>query len=97
MNPLPAKTLKDLRDIAAAMPMVIQNTHEKHLYTQEELEEWGYVDAEKLPDGKYLYKYPVQIAINHYRALKKAWRKSGFNGCMAYVKKVKSLPNMQSI
>jgi hypothetical protein len=38
MNPLSAKTLKDLREIAAAMPMVVVNTHEKHIYTQEELE-----------------------------------------------------------
>jgi hypothetical protein len=94
MNPLSQQTLKDLRDIAAAMPMVIQNTHEKHIYTQEELEEWGYVDAEKLPNGKYLYKYPVQIAINHYRALKKAWKKGGFEHCKRYIQKIKALPNL---
>jgi hypothetical protein len=94
MEHLSAQTLKDLRGIAERMPLVLRNTHEKHIHTQEELEEWGYVDAEKLPDGKYIYKYPVQIALNHYRSLKKAWRKNGFKGACDYIDKINSLPNI---
>jgi hypothetical protein len=94
MFPLDKETENQLRDLAKRMPIVLRNSHEKHIYTQEELEEWGYVDAEKLPDGKYLFKYPVQVALNHYRALKKAWKKKGFRGCSDYIDRINKLPNL---
>jgi hypothetical protein len=90
---LDAETQKQLRELAKGMPIVIRNTHEKHIYTKEELDEWGYVDAEKLPDGRYLFNYPVQIAVNHYRALKKAWQKNGFKGASDYIDRINNLPN----
>jgi hypothetical protein len=90
---LDAETQKQLRDLAKQMPLVIRNTHEKHIYTKEELDEWGYANAHKLPDGTYVYNYPVQIAVNHYRALKKAWKKNGLKGASDYIDKINNLPN----
>lgn len=94
MNVLDPLTAKQLRDLADKMPLVWRFCTEKHIMTQEELDEMGYVGAEKLPDGKYLYRAPVQIAVNHYRALKKAWKKSGFEGAWNYMDKVNALPNI---
>lgn len=87
------KTKKMLLVIASKLPVTLIVTHEKHYMTKEELEEYGYVGAEKLEDGRYLYKYPVQYAQNHYRQLRKAYQKDGFDGCSAYIDKIKSLKN----
>ena len=93
MNPLSLKTQKQLRSLANKMPLVLMNTHEKHIMTKEELDEMGYVGAEQMADGTYLYQSPVQIALNHYRALKKAWIKDGFKGCSNYIDRINKLPN----
>lgn len=82
-----------LLSLAAKMPIVLTSTHEKHIMTNEELIEMGYVGAEKMEDGKYLYKAPVQISKNHYRALKKAYLKNGAAGCSKYIAKIKALPD----
>ena len=93
MHPLTKQTQKQLKGIAESMPMVLQNTHEKHFMTKEELDEMGYVGAEKMKDGTYVYPAPVQIAFNHYRALKKAWLKGGVKSCKQYILKIEKLPN----
>ena len=82
-----------LLSLAAKMPVVIVSTHEKHIMTNDELVEMGYVGAEKMEDGKYLYKAPVQMHKNHYRALKKAYIKKGAVGCGQYIDKIKALPD----
>ncbi len=91
MNPLTPDTQKKLRLLADKMPMVLVNTHEVHIMTKEELDEYGYVGAEKFKDGSYKVPMPVQIAMNHYRGLKKAWLKDGFKGCAAYIEKINKI------
>ena len=73
------------------MPIVMVHSHEDHIMTKEELEEFGYVDAEKLKDGRYIFKYPVKMSMNHYRGLKKGWLKNGFVGCSAYIDKINKI------
>jgi hypothetical protein len=95
---MPFMLTKDIQhfllSLAAKMPTVMVATHEKHIMTNEELAEMGYVGSEKMKDGKYLYKAPVHISKNHYRALKKAYLKSGAAGCGKYIDMVKALPDM---
>lgn len=94
MNVLDANTVKQLKTLADKMPIVWRFCIEKHIMTQQELDEMGFVGAEKLPDGTYMYKAPVQIAVNHLRALKKAWKRSGYEGASNYIDKINSLPNL---
>lgn len=87
-------TKQKLLFLAGNLPLVMVETHEKHFMTKEELDEIGYVGAEKLEDGRYVYKYPVQIAMNHYRRLANAYRKHGFEGCAKYIDEIKKLPTL---
>lgn len=82
---------QNIRTLASKMRMVIVESHEIHLMTQEEMNELNYPDAEKLESGMYAVKMPVQIAVNHYRGLKKAYKKKGLNGCYEYIARVNSL------
>lgn len=85
------KTKKQLLFLAGKLPVVLVNTHEKHIMTKDELEEMGYVGAEKMDDGRYVYNSPLQIAMNHYRGLMKAFRKSGAKGCGEYIDKINAI------
>ena len=80
-----------LKAIADNMRLIMVNTHEKHLMTKEELEEIGHADAEQLPNGTFIYRAPVQIAMNHFRALKNAFKKNSFEGCLNYINKINAL------
>ena len=80
-----------LRLMASQLPMVMTESHEKHIMTKAELEEMGYVGAEEMPDGTYTYKAPVQMAANHFRRLRKAYQKYGLAGCKDYVVKINHL------
>ena len=91
MYPLTKHAAKKLREVADNMRPVMMNTHEKHIMTKEELDEMGFAHAEKLPTGSYIYKAPVQLAFNHYRALKKAFKAKGFSGCAAYITRINNL------
>jgi hydrogenase maturation factor HypF (carbamoyltransferase family) len=93
MHTFTADIQQKLRNIAATMRMVLVWTHEVHLMTKEEMEEMGHVDAEKLEDGMYAVKMPVQIAKNHYRALKKNFKRTGWDGCRSYIMKINALEN----
>jgi hypothetical protein len=88
-----SKTKQQLLYLASKLPVVMMQTHEKHFLTKEELEESGYVGAEELEDGRYLYMYPVQLAQNHYRCLRKAFIDGGIEAVGKYIDNVKKLPN----
>ena len=91
MFPLTKHAAKRLKEVADNMRPVMMNTHEKHIMTKEELDEMGFAHAGKLPEGNFMYKAPVQIAFNHYRALKKAFKLKGFEGCKAYITRINNL------
>ncbi len=91
-----------LRDYAAKMPMVLENTLENHLMTGLEVKqlraEYGEecIKDERIKmqdDKKYHWAMPVQIAANHYRRLKKAWFKDGQKGLSKYISKIVELAN----
>lgn len=84
-----------LKGIAKQLPVVLTDTHEKHLVSGRDILEWGTIDQ---IDGKpieldklYLWHYPVQMYRNHYRRLKKAYEKSRMDGVLAYLKEVNDL------
>lgn len=93
MKHIDKKTSEQLMFLAKKLPLVMVNTHEKHIMTKEELDEMGYVGAEELPDGTYLYKAPVQIAKNHYRCMRNRFRKHGMPGLEKYIDEIKALKN----
>jgi hypothetical protein len=88
---------KQLKVWADKLPIVMYTTHEWHyLKGHEVLDMFESTGADTIegidipktdivPDGTYRYPFPVQIAINHYRKLKKAWLKSGSEGVKKYV------------
>lgn len=76
------------------LPLVMVKSHEKQILTKEELEEMGYVGAEEIEPGKYLYKAPVMVAQNHYRCMKRTFLKHGQPGLMAYIDRIKALKNL---
>lgn len=86
-------TVAQLNHLAGMLPLVMVNTHEKHIYTKEELDDMGWVGAEKMEDGKYLVKMPVQIAKNHFRCMKRRFLRGGSKAVSAYIDEIKALPN----
>jgi hypothetical protein len=83
---------KVLRAYCSQMPTFTEDICEVHIMTGAELKEMGYVEKEGKPlvdDVKYDFKYPVVLATNHYRRLKKAWLKDGEAGLKKYFEMVK--------
>lgn len=80
--------LEILKAYTDQMPVIMNQTHEVHRMTGEELIEMGYAerDGEKInPKKTYLYNAPVLMAANHYRRLKRAWLRDGEAGIKAYL------------
>ena len=80
-----------LKEYAAILPVVMTSTHELHVYTGQELIDMGEDAPEGKtldPEKKYPYRWPVQIAFNHYRILKRAWLKEGEAGLTKYLKQI---------
>ncbi len=104
---------KELMYIAGNLPAVVTNTHEKQIIDAEEYFEMFEKQPAKediIPKGphkgKVMIEYPVQVASNHYRRLRRAYIKNGQPGVIAYIKngqpgviayikKVKALEHVQ--
>jgi hypothetical protein len=91
---------KLIKKIAERLPVVMEHTIEVHLLKGSEILEWGTVneiDGKPIdPEKEYRYNMPVQIAVNHYRRLKRAWKKSkNFDAFMAYMKRIDKLVGEQ--
>lgn len=94
-----AKITNDINNKIAAtaklLPVVLGNTHEKHLLTGAEILEFGTIteiEGKQIkPEQKYLMPMPVQLYQNHVRRLKKAWLKHGYDGIKSYVSHVESI------
>lgn len=86
------KITKQLERIAGKLPTVFRHTSEKHIVTGEEMlrdTEFKEVDGKPiLPEERYVLRQPVQIAINHKRAMKKLVKKYGSAGAAAYIQAV---------
>lgn len=78
---------KNLRLLAAELPLIFKSSHETHLVTGQELLDDGIFDinGEKIdPEGKYEQNLPVVIAFNHFRKLKRLYKKFGMEGVTQY-------------
>ena len=92
---------KELRRVSNEMPVTMQRTKEVHYVKGSELidqgvttvknPKWKEGDPEHFkelpvnPSETYVQEMPVEIATNHHRKLKKAFRGYGFIGVQAYV------------
>lgn len=95
---LDADDEKDLMEYVAQLPIIMETTHEVHNMKGSELLEMGYVEMEGQiinPELYYNYNAPVQIAVNHYNRLKKAWIRHGQKGLAKYIADVFELCNKQ--
>ena len=87
--------VKQIAAISQKMPIIMRNSYERHIVTGQEL-----IDSERTevsgkpidPEAKYIDPFPVQIAINHKRAMKKLYKKYHAAGVNGYINAVKGLP-----
>lgn len=95
---------KELVLIASNLPVVMQAKVERHILTKEEaIVQFPETDPETFVyiqsganAGKVVATYPVQLACNHYRRLKKAYFTGGQKEVIAYIKKIQELNKAQS-
>lgn len=98
-----AQIHKELMYIASNLPLVMDWSCEYHIVTMEEAKEHypetpekDFAVIKKGPNkDKVVVNFPVQIAVNHYRRMKKAFQKSGQPGVIDYIQKVKALEKEQ--
>lgn len=95
MNKVTPQIKKALQLIATRLPTVLNETQEFHWLTGRELKEMDIekdVDEKPLVDDlKYKWSFPVQLASNHYRALRTAFEKGGEPEVLKYIRKVKAM------
>lgn len=87
--------VKQIAAISEKLPIVMRHSYERHLVTGQEL-----LDSERTevagkpidPNAKYIDPFPVQIAINHKRAMKNLYKKHKAAGVNGYINAIKSIP-----
>ena len=92
MSNIPVDIMYKIKLTAKGLPVIMTQTHEKHIITQDEYQEMfeHFAPQESVipkgpHKGKILITQPVQVYWNHVRRLKKAWLKSGYDGVVQYV------------
>lgn len=93
------KISKQLENIAGQLPLIMRSTCERHYVKGQELIDDNRPDIEgKKIDPKAIYvdKLPVQIAINHKRAMKKLFKKFKGDGVQGYINAVRNYQAQQS-
>lgn len=95
MNKVTPQIKKELQLISTKLPTVLNETQEYHYLTGRELKEMDIENDDQgnmlVNDLKYKWTFPVQLASNHYRALRKAFEKGGEQEVIAYIRKVKAM------
>lgn len=93
--------VKQIAAISEKMPVILRQSYEKHIRTGQELIDDNRTEIAGKPinpAAKYVDPFPVQIAINHKRAMKKLYKKHkahGVNGYIAAVKNYVSTTNQK--
>lgn len=85
--------VKQIASIADKMPIILRHTYEKHIRTGQELIDENRTEIAGRPiiaDAKYIDPFPVQIAINHKRGMKKLYKRHKAAGVNAYIAAVKN-------
>lgn len=85
-----------INNVAAKLPVVMEQTSEQHLVYGRELIAQGMFEdpatgAKILPDIMYMQDMPVLIAVNHKRRLKQAYKENRTDGIGAYIDSVTKL------
>lgn len=88
---------------AKGLPVIMTQTHEKHIITQDEYkEQFEHLAPQEaiIPKGphkgKVMITQPVQVYWNHVRRLRSAWLKSGYDGVVQYVLAVHQITQQKS-
>lgn len=83
------KLIKQLIAKAAAQaPLYFRHSHEEHILTGEQMIAQGIYDIDGvkvIPNHVYKNPFPVQIAINHKRKLKKLHKEYGEDVIPVYI------------
>ena len=98
-----AQLKKDLMYIASRLPVVLEAKVERDILTKEEaIEQFPETDPKKFayiqkgPNmGKVVATMPVQVACNHYRRMRRIFKKQGQPGVIQYIQKIKQLEKEQ--
>ena len=95
MNNLTREIKAGLQVIASNLPVVMQETQEIHLLTGKELKEMEIFKDDKgndlIDEVQYRWAFPVQVAWNHYRKLRKAYQAGGEPEVIKYIDRVADL------
>lgn len=90
-----------LKELASKLPALTVETHEKHLITGAEIISWNTIteiDGKPInPEEKYIWNYPVICYANHYRRLRRRYRKKGIEGVQDYLTYIDSLVKEKKI
>lgn len=76
------------------LPVVMSPTQEFHIVTGQELIDQDIEDIDGLkvdPEQQYSQPMPVQIARNHFRRMKKAFKQQGAPGVAKYILSVNEM------
>lgn len=88
-----------IKQLAAQLPVVMDFTHEVHFVDGAILIDQGQYDDDngnKISTGiQYKQNFPVMMAANHERRLRKAYDKHGEQGILNYVNEIKTLAEKQ--
>ena len=93
-------TIKKLRLLASELPGISQNACFKQKCLGSELLRDGVAKVNEKPvdpEGNYIKRVPVAVAVNHTRRMKKAFAKFGAVGVNAYVRSVESFAKNQQV
>lgn len=100
MPQLPADIVNKIKATAKILPVILSNTHEKHILSGAEIIELGTIEKIDgkaiVHERKYVMPMPVQLYWNHFRRLKKAYSKEGYIGVKRYVALVESIYKSQN-
>ena len=88
------KHLKAIAQVAAELPTVTQQSFERHLVKGSTLLAQGQVighdDKPIVPTDGYFDEFPVIMAINHKRRMKKLFKKHGEAGIFGYIQAIEN-------
>lgn len=85
------KIAKQIESIAGKLPLIMRHTSERHFVKGAELiaDDLTEVEGKRIdPEAMYINRLPVQIAINHKRAMKKMFKRYKGEGVQGYINAV---------
>ena len=94
------KISKQIEAIAGKLPLIMRSTTERHFVKGAELiaDDQHEVEGKRVhPEATYVNRLPVQIAINHKRAMKKMFKKYKGAGVQGYINAVRDYQQKQTV